>query len=386
MHVPDPLEMLAGIPGSASPGIGGVLRSRVDDFLVYELPMYEPEGAGEHLYLRLRKTGIPHDVLLGLVAKAAGVSRKSIGHAGMKDARAVTEQTISVHLPGGGELDPIGDERVELLWSEWHRNKLRRGHLAGNRFIIRIREVDPLKVTVAWSTLQSLERTGVPNAFGPQRFGRRGDNHRLGLFLAGGDCEAAVELLMEAGATGKVEAGVQKAIEEGREEKVAIGQVPSHVRRLWNDALQSAIFNALLGRRLQVGTWNELLPGDLAYSHRTRRTFIVQPEDLEDPTTMERISSRELVPTGPMWGRSMRRPGEAAALLEEEVARSLDPSLPGSMEGDDAAPGTRRPLVAPLGNPHAESGVDEHGSYIQVSFELPPGAYATTVLHAVMGS
>jgi len=385
MYVPQPLEMLSSIPGSASPGIGGLLRQRVEDFLVYELPMYEPGGEGEHLYLRLRKNGMPHDDLLGLVARTCEVSRKSIGFAGMKDARAITEQTISVHLPGGGEVRSFGDDRVELIWSDWHRNKLKRGHLAGNRFIIRIRDVDPLKVTQAWSTLQSLARTGVPNAFGPQRFGRRGNNHLLGLFLSKGDFEGAAGVLLEEGATGRVESNVRAAIEQGKDARSAIGLVPGHVRRLWNDAMQSAIFNALLHHRLGSETWNVLLPDDLAYSHRTRRTFMVKSEDLVDPSTMERVSSHELVPTGPMWGRSMRTPGETVKTLEERVANEIDPSLPASLQEPGAAPGARRPLVSPLGNPHSESGVDEHGSYIQVSFELPPGAYATTVMHAIMG-
>ena len=150
--------------------------------------------------------------------------------------------------------------------------------------------------------------------------------------------------------------------------------------------MQSAIFNALLHHRLGAETWNVLMPDDLAYSHRTRRTFMVKTEDLSDPSTEARVSSHELVPTGPMWGRSMRMPGETVRSLEEQVAHDIDPSLPASFQDRDSAPGARRPLVAPLGNPHAESGVDEHGSYIQVSFELPPGTYATTVMHAIMGS
>ena len=92
------LAMFPPVPGAASPPLGGVLRVRCEDFIVHELPMYEPDDAGEHLYLRLRKQDCPHDELINLIARAHGVHRRAVGFAGMKDARAVTEQTLSCLL------------------------------------------------------------------------------------------------------------------------------------------------------------------------------------------------------------------------------------------------------------------------------------------------
>ena len=110
----------------------GSIKDRPDDFLVYEIPKYEPCGEGEHLYLRIRKSGVSHDDLISTVARACSVPVRAIGFAGIKDTKAVTEQTLSVHRPDSDHAPVIDDDRIEVLWMDRHRNKLRRGHLAGN--------------------------------------------------------------------------------------------------------------------------------------------------------------------------------------------------------------------------------------------------------------
>ena len=133
-----------------APGIGGVIKVRPQDFLVEELPLYEPGGDGEHLYLRIEKSGVSHGELISCLRRHFGVPAWAIGFAGMKDKHAVTRQTVSIQLPGRDPpAGPIKHERINVLWAERHTNKIKIGHLAGNRFSIRIREVDPLKVTVA---------------------------------------------------------------------------------------------------------------------------------------------------------------------------------------------------------------------------------------------
>ena len=380
------LTMLPAMPGAASPPLGGVVRVRCEDFIVHELPMYDPDDAGEHLYLRLRKQDCSHDELVDLVARAHGVHRRAIGFAGMKDARAITEQTLSVHLPGGSGPQPLQDDRVQLVWAARHGNKLRRGHLAGNRFVIRLREVDPLRVTSAWRSLQSMAEAGVPNAFGPQRFGRQGDNHVLGRDLLTGHWDAIVTRLTAEGRRGRIEANVRAAAAKGSTPESCVSTVPARIRRLWVDSLQSAIFNAVLAARIEDGTWNRLQVDDLAHSFQTRRTFVVSGDDLEDPDTCRRMERHELSATGPLWGRSMRLPGDSMAEFERTIASSIDGGMLDQLTSDDGPPGARRPLMVPLDHPQCESGMDEHGPYVLVAFELPPGAYATTVLHAIMGA
>ncbi len=378
------LSTLPVLPGAADPPLGGALRTKAEDFVVHEIPMYDPDDAGEHLYLRVRKIDCPHDDLIGLVAKTYGVPRRAIGFAGMKDARAVTEQTVSVHLPGGGDARPIQDDRVHLVWAARHGNKLRRGHLSGNRFVIRIREVDPLQAPAVWRSLQAMEAAGVPNVYGPQRFGRNVDNHLLGsAWLAGAFDEVAERLTVD-GRRGRVESSVRSALDGGATAEAALAAVPGRIRRLWVDALQSALFNAVLTARLEDGTWNTLVVDDLAHSFRTRRTFVVSESDLQDEQTRQRAASHELSATGPLWGGSMRSPGESIMQRERDICDVVDPSVVERLQAGGSG-GARRPLAVPLANPRVESGMDEDGPYVQVAFELPPGAYATTVLHAIMG-
>ena len=378
------LSTLPALPGAADPPLGGVVRTRPEDFVVHELPMYEPEDTGEHLYLRVRKVDCPHDDLVGLIARTYEVPRRAIGFAGMKDTRAVTEQTISVHLPGGGDARPMEDERVHLVWAARHGNKLRRGHLAGNRFVIRIREVNPLQAPSVWRSMQAMESAGVPNVYGPQRFGRHADNHLIGRAWLNGEHDEVVERLTVEDRNGRVESAVRAALRDGATTKAALESVPNRVRRLWIEAVQSALFNAVLCDRMQDGTWNGLVPDDLAHSFQTRRTFVVSSSDLEDESTRNRVSAHVLSATGPLWGGSMRTPGSSIEQRERAVCDAIDPTIVDRLLEDGPA-GARRPLAVPLINPRVESGMDEEGPYVQVAFELPPGAYATTVLHAIMG-
>ncbi|MEE2718776.1 MAG: tRNA pseudouridine(13) synthase TruD [Planctomycetota bacterium] len=362
----------------------GSIKDRPEDFLVYEIPMYESCGEGEHLYVRIRKSGVSHDELISIVAAAWSVPVRAIGFAGIKDTRAVTEQTLSIHLPDSDRAPTIDDDRLEVLWTDRHRNKLRRGHLAGNRFVIRVRGIDPLRVTDTWSRLRVLADRGVPNAFGPQRFGRAGDNHLLGRLLLREDWSALAARLGD-GRPGRLESRVRRAVEEGTDPERACRAVPGRLRRFWNDALQSALFNAVLSERVTRGDWNRLRAGDVAWNHETRRTFVVGDEDLQDDETMERIERGVLVPTGPMWGRAMRSPGEPVAALERGVADALDPELVPLLVDSGRSRGDRRPLVVPLAHASVQSEMDEHSGCITVQFELPPGAYATTVLRELFG-
>ncbi len=141
---PLPQRYLAADSGRA--GIGGVIKVRPEDFLVEELPLYDPRGEGEHIYLGIEKAGVSHGELIGHLRHHFKVRDYAIGFAGMKDKHAITRQTVSVHCPGAPtpksvELD---HDRIRVLWVSRHVNKIRIGHLAGNRFSIRIREVNPI--------------------------------------------------------------------------------------------------------------------------------------------------------------------------------------------------------------------------------------------------
>jgi tRNA pseudouridine13 synthase len=181
------------------PGVGGVIKSRPEDFLVEELPLYEASGSGSHTYALIEKTGIGTREALDRLARALNVARRDIGLAGLKDAQAVARQWISLEHVPPERLDNLSLAGVQVLQATRHTNKLKPGHLRGNRFVIRLRRFTlPLTeaARIAGETLAILSRRGVPNYFGPQRFGNHQDNHLLGKAVVKNDVAAFVDLLL----------------------------------------------------------------------------------------------------------------------------------------------------------------------------------------------
>ena len=188
--------MLLPFLTQASPGIGGRIRQRPEDFFVQEVPAYEPSGAGEHVYCEIQKVGIPTFQAVDRIARALDVPRQAIGYAGLKDARAVARQVLSIQGVTEGAVMGLKLPQVQILWASRHINKLRIGHLRGNRFAIKIRDVEPTHVVRVRPLMDILEQRGVPNYFGEQRFGRRGNNDQLGAALIRGDDRALLGLLL----------------------------------------------------------------------------------------------------------------------------------------------------------------------------------------------
>jgi len=239
----------------------------------------------------------------------------------------------------------------------------------------------------------------MPNYFGEQRFGRRGNNDRLGAALLRGDAEAVIRLLLGGPdpAVDDAEAIKARTLFDGgdrqaaldawprrdRDERAAlvrfirtgdaaaaIAAVGEPVRRLWVSALQSRVFNDVVARR--INDIDGLLDGDVAYKHDNGACFAVTDAAAERP----RAAAFEISATGPLVGPSMLRPINAAAVIEEAVIDAAQVTIPADARGD-FAPGARRPLRVPAKEIHAESGMDANGPYILTAFTLPPGAYAT---------
>jgi tRNA pseudouridine13 synthase len=401
---------------TTEPGLGGVIKQRPEDFVVEELPLYEPCGEGEHLYVRIEKTGVSHHEMASWLRRHFNVADSAIGFAGMKDKHAVTRQTVSIHLPGDPAV-PEGDvphDRIKVLWMTRHTNKIRVGHLAGNRFSIRIRDVDPVKVTVVKRQLAQLEATGVPNYFGRQRFGYRVNNHLLGLALLRADWAALIGELL--GTTGSAfpeyqrprrelfdqgeyreaaalwtpadrnELTVIKALASGRRTRDGTRAVGKTAMSFWISALQSAVFNRVLDRRLEAGALEKLVEDDLAWKHDNGAVFAVTADALVAGDLGTRLERLQISPSGPMWGPGMIRPGPAVDAVELEALKALGLTPESFRTRDCEFKGARRPLRVPVGDPATESGVDEHGAYIRVAFDLPAGSYATVLLREMMKS
>lgn len=402
------------------PPIGGVVRARAEDFLVDEEPLYHPGGQGEHIYLYIEKRGLSTTQVADALAKHFGVAKSAVGYAGMKDTRAVTRQVFSVHTPGKTYEDfpDLAIEGAAALWADMHANKLRVGHLKGNRFSIRIRGVRATDARTAWAVLERLESEGVPNFLGEQRFGARAANHDLGRLDVLGRAPELLDSLLGPGhddddddvrlreargayARGdfgaalrgtprrmEAESAALRALARGEAPDRAVRAIPGRVRQLWANALQSFAFNRVLSERLDAGSLGALRAGDLAWKHENGAVFQVDDATASDPGTLDRLARVEISPSGPLWGPSMTQAAGAAGASEDAALASMGVSLDDigawSKRTRCAAPGARRPLRVPLLDPDAEGGVDEHGEYVRVAFELPAGAFATAVLREIM--
>ena len=394
-------------------GVGGRYRVHNDEFLVEELPLFEPSGSGEHLFLRIQKEGISHRDMIGRLVRAYELPEAAIGYAGMKDRRAVTQQTVSIHTDRT-DVPAFTESGLQVLWAERHDHKLRRGQLQGNRFSIRIREVDPLDAPRAWKILGTLANGGLPNAYMSQRFGYRLNNHRLGTAWITGQWTALLDEWLGSGGSPypPSEVDVRSDYDAGRYQQAftassrewwaeraalealaggasparACSAVPSVIRTLWIDAAQAAIFNRFLSHRIADGTMDQLLDHDIAWDHGKGRWFRSPAENLQSADMLDAIKNIDISPTGPLPGRRMPSPGASVKEMERQAAQDAGIDWDQLVAGGGARRGGRRPLRVPIRNHALDSGTDERGSYIRIAFELPKGAYATGVLAEIMGA
>jgi tRNA pseudouridine13 synthase len=392
-----------------TPGVGGAIKSQPEDFVVEEIPLYEAAGEGTHLYLTIEKRGVTTSEAIARLARAVGRPVRDFGFAGMKDAAAITRQRVSVEHVAPEQLSDMDVSGVRILSVERHRNKLKLGHLSGNRFEIRLRDVEtPEALDRSRHILNTLTRRGLPNFYGPQRFGSRGDNwmigrhavqgryaDALGVLLGSplptefGDIRRARELYDAGRYAESADAWPRNAAEQRRVcRAVAKAGSPNkswravdrNLRRLFVSAYQSHLFNRVLTDRMLHGAIDRIETGDLAYKHDNGACFTVEDAAIEQP----RCDAFDISPTGPIFGKRttapLGAPGEReAAVLQSE---SLDRAIFSKHEGKFAQ-GGRRPLRVPVGEASVESGADESGSYLLFTFTLPPGAYATTLLREV---
>src|SRR6476661_6215687 len=178
------------------PGVGGAIKQRAEDFFVQEVPLYEPSGQGEHVYVEIQKVGLTTFEAITRISKALNVSPRGIGYAGMKDAQAVTRQTLSIFGTSPDKVMALKIPGITIHWAIPHANKLRLGHLKANRFAIRLRDVNPTDVVKLQPVLKTIQERGLPNYFGEQRFGRRGDNHLLGAAIIRMDARGLLDQLL----------------------------------------------------------------------------------------------------------------------------------------------------------------------------------------------
>lgn len=389
----------APVPPGLSVPIPGRIREVPGDFEVEEIPLYPPSGTGEHLMVLIEKRGLTTRAAISALARRFRVAERAIGCAGLKDRHAVTRQWLS--LPGVDAEAARGMELpgLRILEAARHGNKLRTGHLRGNRFAITARGAPPDAAARAAPVLDRLAREGLPNGFGPQRFGARLDNHLLGEALVRDDAtrflalcgegvpEVETPRVLEARAhlaAGRfedalaafprdfvVERHLAAALRRSADPARAVATLPPRERDFLVSAWQSACFNEVLRARLPLPP---LLAGDVAMKHANGACFLVEDLAAELP----RLGRQEISATGPLPGRKLLRPSGEPGRLEADVlaACGWTPSPPDHAD-PNPFPGARRPSRVPVLDPTATTTPEGH---LLLRFALPAGSYATALL------
>ena len=322
------------------PAMGGAIGPALEDFVVEEVPAYLPSGTGDHWYVRLEKRGMnTRDAALA-IARATSIPERDIGYAGMKDRHGITTQWLSVPArapaPDGWQLPA----ELKILEVSRHNNKLRTGHLRGNRFRVGLVGTSDGAVERAERLFGLLAERGHVNYFGSQRFGRDGRN-----------VDEAVAWLTGA-----------RPLPRGRERFLS---------KLYTSALQSEIFNRYATRRVGLGR-DQLISGEVVRLANAGASFVVEDAAREQ----HRLAAQDLCLQGPMPGPKMRAASADAARLEAEVWTELGLSEPALVELGRHAPGTRRDLLVRPGG----VSVSAEGDRLWLGFELPSGSYATMLV------
>ncbi len=392
-------------------GIGGEIRQEPGDFRVDEIPLYDFCGSGSHSYFQIEKVNLGTFEAINLIAQALGVKRHEIGYAGLKDATAITRQWLSVEKVSADKIRRLNIPGIKVLNITSHDNKLKLGHLAGNRFSLRISrfKCDPARAGQAAARVcEIIARRGMPNYFGPQRFGTRLDSHLLGEALIADKLERFADLML--GEPGELDKGKilqarrlyeqghydkacklwpwpcseqRKALQllarnGGRKKKVAY-LVSSDMKNFYVSAWQSYIFNQVLAARMP--DLDLLLTGDMAWKHNNGSVFQVLDAGVEQA----RCLAGEISATGPLPGMRMQPLTGPAGEIENAIlaANGVNEQVNLALKKYYARTG-RRPLRVMPGELRWQVSRDRRGDYLQLDFSLPAGSYATCLLREIM--
>jgi tRNA pseudouridine13 synthase len=325
-----------------------------ETFVVEEIGAYAPVGAGEHTFLWVEKRGLSTMEAVRRIARLLDVEGRDVGYAGLKDRHAVTRQWMSVPRVDPARARAIAELDLTVLEAIPHGNKLRTGHLRGNRFELVV-TVPRDEAEALAARLAALAAAGVPNRFGAQRFGAAGDNAATGLAILRG---------------------------EHRERD-------HRLRKLMLSAAQSAVFNRALDLRAAAGDGLRVVRGgDVLQKVATGGLFVTEDVAIDQA----RVDAGELAITGPLPGGREKEPppGTPARAVEDEALAAVGATREDFERAGRDLPGARRPYLVPLtlGDPAVQPEAAPAGPSevaLRLRFSLPAGSYATVVV-AALGS
>jgi len=331
---------------NAASNLSGKIRSKNEDFQVDEIQQFTPSGEGEHVWLKIRKSGENTDWVAKSLAQIAEVPRRDVSYAGMKDRNAITTQWFSVQMPGREAPDwQAGLENqelqsVQILEEHRHDRKLKRGALKGNQFKLTLREFKGSETELA-ETIHRIKEQGVPNYYGAQRFGHGGFN-------------------------------VNKA------EQWFSGEFKvkdRNKRSIYLSAARSWIFNHILSARVVDGSWNQAVAGDVYMLNGSNSCFNQEHDEALDDEIIQRVIAHDINPSGSLWGRGRLSSQHTILELEENIASKFK-ILSEGLEVNGLKQ-ERRSLRLSLKNIEYQMLDSET---VVLEFSLPQGTYATTVL------
>ncbi len=338
--LPQPLMNPADPPPLLGPPIGCArFKSRMEDFEVEEILGFDPTGEGEHCLLWVEKVDRNSNDVATLFAKKLGLRKRLVNHCGLKDRAAITRQWFSLHLPGveSPAAEELSGEGVRVLAITRNLRKLRRGCHHGNRFAIRLRDCTFSHAAAAERWQMIIDR-GVPNYFGPQRFGRDGGNVELARRFMAGEVEVRDRAL----------------------------------RGLLISAARSYLFNACVARRVEQGTWDVPLDGEV-FGFADKRSLVIPDNRRGDEDERFRLGTLEL--TAPLWGGGELLSVGQLRAFEEAVAHGYPEIVNGLAQFNLQQ--ERRVIRL---RPQASAMTWEAPTTLVLRFELPTGTYATTLL------
>ncbi len=320
------------------------IKVRPEDFVVDEIPLYEPSGEGGHTFVRIEKRMRSTEQVARDLARKLDVSPRDVGYAGRKDRVAVTRQWFSVPDCDPERVKGIELQDARVLDAVRHGHKLRTGHLQGNRFEIRVEGLDAAQAQAAAVEGERIAREGFPNRFGDQRFGRAGDNAERGRDVLLG----------------------KRRPRDRREARFLVS------------ALQAEVFNRVLAQR-PLGL-AEVEPGDVAMRHESSGLFHVEDAEVDG----ERARNFEISATGPIFGTKMKEPLGSPRTREEQVLEAMGIGPLSSIRAPRGIRlrGTRRSLRVRPENFVFER--EDDG--VRLHFTLPSGSFATVLLEEIFGA
>ncbi len=327
-----------------SPCARAMFKAKPEDFIVEEVLPFEPSGNGEHLLLFTEKQNQNTYWIAKKIAAICQLHKSKVSFAGLKDRYGITKQWFSIHLPGKPDDDKIISscnkiEGARIIKAVRHQKKLQTGTLLGNRFTIILKNYSGDKKETE-QRLNTIKSVGVPNYFGYQRFGISGNNIAQALKMFDGQ------------------------LSPGRE-----------TRSILLSAARSFIFNAVVGERIKLNTWNHWQPGDIVTFPDNQS--VIFPEN-QDNNVVSRCNKSELLLTAPMWGKGQLRSDNSIKELEYAVANQY-PELTKGLE-DYQLKQQRRAMQLLV----KELSWNWGDNSLSLTFFLTRGAYATSVLKEII--